>query len=507
MNLLRSCGAIAVVLLLASPPATLVGQSKPAGELTLGAAVDAALRANPVVLAGVHELSASNGGLLTESGRFSSNLTTSVLRESDRRFDVVNGVVTEHAAVSQGIAYGVALSRLTRWGALIEPGFTVNRLSAGGDGIGTADVNLTFTVPLLQDRFGQLSNVSERVARVQVETAELELEAVAASAAVEAAKAYWAYLAAQRKLEVHTTSVDRARRLVDETGILVQADERPMSDLAQVEANLASREVARDAARLDLVATRGRLVLAMGGEPDELDLPLATSDFASIGQMPDDTDSDARWIDLALRRRPELTAARRREQMAESRLTAAKHRLSPRFDLVIGVGYSGLSLGDRSAVALDPLFRHVAGPSTSVQLRYQLPITNDQSRGAVIEAQALYERQRVETEAFERRLRVDVATAAEALRLMANMAESASRAVSLNLEGVGHQRSLYQLGMATIFDLLRAEDALTIAQLALISTHQSYSEAILSLRFQTATLVEASEGEFKVDTAGFTTFP
>jgi outer membrane protein len=71
------------------------------------------------------------------------------------------------------------------------------------------------------------------------------------------------------------------------------------------------------------------------------------------------------------------------------------------------------------------------------------------------------------------------------------------------------EKSKFQLGVSTLFDVIQAEDALTSALLGEIQSQRNYAVAIVSLRYQSGTLVAGDEGEAPgtVDAAGLQTPP
>lgn len=86
------------------------------------------------------------------------------------------------------------------------------------------------------------------------------------------------------------------------------------------------------------------------------------------------------------------------------------------------------------------------------------------------------------------------------------MRESAE-AVRLFEAGVQAVQRKFQLGAATLFDLIQAQDALTSALLFQVQSQRDHAVAIAALRFQSGRLVEGDRDAFRVTVADLVTPP
>jgi outer membrane protein TolC len=79
--------------------------------------------------------------------------------------------------------------------------------------------------------------------------------------------------------------------------------------------------------------------------------------------------------------------------------------------------------------------------------------------------------------------------AAQAVERHALELQRASQAVRLSTAVVDTEKKKFQLGMATLFDALLAEDTLSTALLQQIDARSRYVQALARLRFETADLL------------------
>jgi outer membrane protein len=389
---------------------------------------------------------------------------------------------------------GVAAQRLFRNGILVTPELTLTRnpsYAPLGTELSAADVGVTVSVPLLRDRWGSVSAARERAAARDQQSSVRDLEHTVAQTVVSAAIAYWDYLAARRSLDVYVSSEQRAQQAVEKTRILVEADERTPAALQQMEGNLASKRVSRIAAEQAVSEARHQLGLAMGLDVGTTLAPPST-DFPRPAREGEQVDT-ARLVQEAYARRADLAATSESLRSSEIQLAAAQSEARARLDVVAGAGYTGTQtrLGLRGFFsALDPQQRLF---NMTAQLKLEFPPSNSGARGRLQQnVSAVAQRHILESD-LKRRIALEVAVAAEALaRNEASMKES-EQAVVLFEAGVRAVRRLFELGEATLFDLIQAEDALTNAQLGRVRSQRAYAAAVATLRFESGRFTDLSQ--------------
>ena len=398
-------------------------------------------------------------------------------------------------------SYRVGLSKRMEWGLSVQPALTVSRSSANAllpDPVAVANVDLGLVMPLGQDRWGVVTRSASRAADARYAAEGHTLEHSAEGAVLQAVTAYWRYLSASRQLAVHEAARARAEVLVAETQALVARDERPPADLNHVEGNLATKQMAVLAAEQSVLVTKGHLGIAMGLSATEVhDLGSPTTAFPAL-DVGEEARDLARLTANAMDNRSDLAAAGQRVHAEMVLADAARNQLRSQLDLALSIGYVGSQTGDGLGRFLGPLYSQVPGMNIALELRYDLPIHSHYAKGLFAAQNALYEQTQVVERDLARTIAVDVRVAGEAVQRAAITVGAAARAVDLHQATVESEKTKHQLGDATLFDVILAEDALTNAQLGEVRARVEHATSSAVLRYHTGTLVEFRDGSLSV---------
>jgi len=475
------------------------------GGLGLDQVVKATLSASPELKLSATQVEIAGGALTVSRAIFDLTLTTTATAS---RTNLLDG--TGAPAVEKDLIFTVGAQRLLRSGVLVTSEISLTRslLSHSlGVNADVADVRLGVSIPLLRDRGGASSAAAEQAAARDHEAARWELRHTAAQQVLAAVAAYWDYQAANERLEVLRSSEARAERAVEETIALVKADERTPADLIQLRGNAASKRVARISAEQDLINARTTLGLAMGLPADAIAaLPRPSTAFPEPGGGAERPDA-SRLVEEAYRRRADLAAADQDTRSASIRLEAARSDLRPRLDLLLNTGYRASEADD----GLDRFFltvnQHQPRLDGLVELRFELPLLNSAARGQVVQRSATQEQSGIARDDLRRRIAAGVAMGIEAVAHTDAAMQESAEAVRLFETGVQAVQRKFQVGAATLFDLIQAQDALTGAQLAHVQSQRDHAVAIAALRFQSGRLVEGDRDAFRVPVADLVTPP
>lgn len=494
-RLARVLGAGLIVAGLAAPAAA-DGETT-AGGLGLDQVVTATLSASPELKIAATQVQVAAGVLTVSRAAFDLTLTSSAIASRTSRPDA-----TGARTLQKDFIFAAGARRLMRNGILATSEVSLTRsLLSRSLGVDTnaADVRLSVSVPLLRDRGGASSAAAEQVATRDHEAARWEMRHTAAQQVLAAVVAYWDYQAACARLEAQRSSEARAQRAVEETTALVKADERPPADLIQLQGNAASNRAARVSAEQDVIAARTELGLAMGLPADAIAaLPLPSTAFPGPGSSAGRLDA-RRLIEETYPRRADLAAAEQRARSAGLRLDAARSEERPSLDLILNTGYRGAATddGDRPQPQLDAL----------VELRLELPLSNSAARGQVTQTSAVQEQRHLARDDLRRRIAADVTTGLAAVAHAEAAMLEAAEAVRLFESGIQGVQRRFQLGNATLFDLIQAQDALTNALIFYVQSQRDHAVAIAVLRFQSGRLLEGDRDTFSVPVADLVRSP
>lgn len=469
------------------------------GGLGLAQVVQVTLSASPELKLAASQVETADGSRMLSRAAFDLTLTATATAARTNRIDSMGA-----PAVQWDTIFTAGARRLLRNGSLVtsEMSLTRSLLSQSlGTDTNSADVRLGVAIPLLRDRGGASSAAAEQAAARDHEAARWGLRFAAAQQVLAAVMAYWDYQTAHERLKVLRASEARAERAVEETIALVKADERTPADLIQLRGNAASKRATRVSSEQDITAARTALGLAMGLPADAIAaLPPPATAFPEPGSGAGRLDA-SRLVEESYRRRADLAAADQRTRSAGIRLEAARSEQRPRLDLVLNTGYRNTEADDGLARFFLTVNQHRPRLDALVELRFELPVSNSAGRGVVTQSSAAQEQSLIARDDLRRRIAAGVALGLEAVaRAEATLLESAE-AVRLFEEGIQAVQRKFQLGAATLFDLIQAQDALTNALLFHVQNQRDHAVAIAALRFQSGRLVQGDRDAFRVPVA------
>jgi outer membrane protein TolC len=487
-------------MLVASVAAHAGADQATARGLGLAEVVKATLSSSPELALAAEQVRVLEGALLVSRADFDLKLLTSATAS---RVHTPDGKGAHH--VEKSLGYSASAQRLLRSGVLISPAATLAHVARPGSiGVDTnsVDAGLGVSIPLLRNRGGATSAAAERATERDYQSSRWQRRHVAAERVLSAVAAYWDYQAARRRLEVLQSSEELAKRTVEETRALVEADERTPADLIQVRGNVASKRVARTSAEQRVIEARTELGLAMGlPAPAIAGLAPPATDFPELGDGAPRIEV-ARLVEDAYRRRADLAAADEETRSARIRIEAARSELRPRLDLGLSTGYTATAEHEGFGRFFSSLHRDAPRLDAFVDLTFEFPVGNSAARGRMLQSTSAYEQSRIAYRDLRRRIAAGVAVALEAVAHASAGMRGSEEAVLLFESGVKAVQRKFQLGASTLFDLIQAQDALTNAQLSHVQSQRDYAVAIAALRFQSGRLVEGDRDALVVPVAG-----
>ncbi|HEV2736025.1 MAG TPA: TolC family protein, partial [Longimicrobiaceae bacterium] len=168
-------------------------------------------------------------------------------------------------------------------------------------------------------------------------------------------------------------------------------------------------------------------------------------------------------------------------EAARTLLRGARGEMRPRLDLSVRLGYTGVEDGGALHGMLPPLSGR-SGVHAEVRLSSGLALGNREAEGLALQSAADEQDAAAAERELVRRIALHAEAAAETLRRSAAELAQAMEAARLHSLAVENERRRFQLGGATLFDVLYAEDGLTSATLARIDGELRHAVALARLR-------------------------
>jgi outer membrane protein TolC len=471
-----------------APPASAPAATLP--RLTLVDAVRSTLRHHPAIAQARASFAARSAERLAAGAPFDPVLSATLAHDHDQlhllpgeRFDPA-----ERALVTDTTGLTVGASAGFQWGMTVLPSVSLERLKqrrdpnplgAPSDPAQRARADLTVLQHLLRGRGTAGSAYPLRSAERSLRAAEHAIAHAAQAQVFGTLVAYYRLVAARSDLTRLRASLARSQQLLEETRLLVQAEQRTRADLRQIEASLANQNRGLLDAESNATAARYELGLAIGLDGRAL------ADWDAADGFPPAQPvalAPAAAQARALAARRDLAAANELVAAAAELVTGAERNSLPALDLALSVGYAG-ALGDDG---VGPFFaaaaRNVPGVNAGASLTLELPVANDAARAERDLRSAEQRSAEIARDDLARQVRTNAASALAEVELAAAALAAAEQAVALLGQAVTDERDKLREGLSTVIDVVLTEERLTQAELT--ATSHALRHAIARARLQ-----------------------
>lgn len=324
-----------------------------------------------------------------------------------------------------------------------------------------ASVNLSYLLWDFGTRGGQLDQ-----ARYALTSATLSQDQTVQDVILQVEQAYYQVLGLQAVVAADKLSLRDAETNLAATQDRKKSGLATLGDVYKADAALAGIKLALQQAEGQLAIRRGELAAALGASPDTV-LRLVDWDEDAAPALP--PQSVAGLLAAARTARPELLAAKSREQAAAAGLTAARGRGLPSLDFNAGAG--------RTQVV------DVTGSSQfSALVTLNVPLfTGFADRAAVHQAQAQLDTARADSDDLRSQVELEVWQAYQNLRTsIVTLDTSAAQLKSAQLaEEVAAAR--YKNGLDSILDVLTAQTTLANARVQQVQARLDWAAARAAL--------------------------
>lgn len=483
-------------------PATAKDLRADAPSLSLLDAAQMTLERDPNIVLAESRRDAARGSLLSARSIFEPQLNSSIDRDQSETPTGENSSSRETTLSSS-----LGLTALLRSGLSLEPSLTLSR-SDGAIATNQATVAFTLRQPLLRNRGKDVVAAGEKSATQESKAREFDLRHEVSRRLLQVISNYWSYRSAAMNLEILRASERSSIELLETTRKLIEADLTPRAEVVLLEADLTSKESNRISGERRLFEARQNLGREIGLAPEEvLDLPLPSDPFPELDASSVPVDEMELWIGQSLLLRADILAARERLIATEISLRAADNALLPQLDFVLTPSYSGLVEGNSAGDFVSPIFENVPGFSTVVGLRFSLPTLNQRAEGDRILAEETRRQRALGLELLEKDVGARVPTSLDAVYRNAQLVEKTILAVALFEKAVENELKKLRAGSSTLIDVISQRDRLTSVQQQEISARLALAQALVTLRFQSGTLLGEEDEVQRLDAARLTSLP
>ena len=342
-------------------------------------------------------------------------------------------------------------------------------------------LTLSLSQPLLK---GLGKQVTERGITTADDAMDLSLASwsqVALNTAAEARNRFLTLAKARENLATRKASLAVARRVHEENEARVNAGVLAAFELLDSELGVLAREKDLLDAELAERDAADQLLLTLHLPPGTV-LELPDTPWTDV---PDPSEEEA--LEVALRRRPDLSKARTSLRTAEFNEEISRNLALPSLSLEGSAGVTGIAKDYGNA--LDDM-KSGSNPSWSVGLLFSVPLGNGAARADVAAARLKASQARAVVAVLEESAGLEIRAALRALKTRRKQDEVARKGVSVAEIRLASNLKRGKLGLSTTKDVLEAEANLTQAREALSGARADFQSALTSLWKSTGELLD-----------------
>mgnify|MGYP006277466139 CR=1 FL=1 len=408
----------------------------------------------------------------------------------------------------------LSLSQQLPIGITITPAFSVQQtrseLTSGNSVSNVAKSGVTLGIPLFAGLgTSNPSAANRKAAEANYRAADLRYRFVVATGVYQTATAYWNYVYAYRLLKLNQELTRSADAQLKATKALSDADEIASQMVKQAQAYLDSARASEVTASLQLRQAWDTLMLTVGTEARNhqmLEEPSDSFPLPGAGFLHSLPAAD-QLATYAVAHRTDLESSRQEAQSTEQLLKGARNQMLPDIRLNLWAGYNGWGSGDGFSGYASSLTDHLPGPSISATVTYTLPIGNRKNQARYLQRLSDNLTAQVNRQDLERRVESATALSIASVRNAASVYELSRRSADAYRTLKEGELRKFRMGMSNIFNLQTSSNNLASAELQLLAAEKSFAQAVIDLRYASATLVESQGDAVEIKAADLTTLP
>ncbi|MBV8814332.1 MAG: TolC family protein, partial [Verrucomicrobia bacterium] len=364
----------------------------------------------------------------------------------------------------------------------------------------TNQFKLTANIPLFKKAGVLYNSVDEITARIDYEAKLMELRNDAQKTALTVAQAYWAMVAAVDKLALQDRAYRVSSLLRDLSQQMAEGGAVPYSEVTLAEGRRSQAFAQRVQALVAVYNAARTLGITIGLRSDELrSLPFAGRDFPNFDARGLSALKIDNLVDIALARRTDRTAALDTIKSKRVSLDKAQADLTIAPELTAGLG---TDINNQKLQLSNGKFQRGTrtGLDASISAQLGWPFANNIGEGGVMMAQSDLNSAIINMEDLSSTIAANVTASMDTLDELANDVSSQVKAVNAFRKSFADMREKFRRGATTMFETIQSEEQLTTAETELVDFRLALANALVQLRYETATLLSS---ETTIRTPGF----
>ena len=340
--------------------------------------------------------------------------------------------------------------------------------------------SIDYTQPLLAGLKTDNQRAALQTQEIQGQISEIQLDSRVANITEQVRRNYWALRAAIEQIEIQRRSLSQAEQLLADNEVRVRLGTMAQIQVIQAEAQVATAQQALLNAEVQWRNQELALksLLISGADDPLLYQTINPVGFPTISEQ--DVDIQAA-IEVALSERTDIQQSRAERRIAELDLDVTRDNRLP--DLNLTASYSLQGTGgtqyDRSGLGGTPVLvaeggyldglNSIAGfdvPTWNVSMSFSYPIGMRSAKANVQRAQLQMQQRDLAIQSQELAIVTEVTNAALAVSDTRLQLDAAVRSRELSEESAAAELTRFNAGVATNYEVVQAQDALTSARIS-----------------------------------------
>ncbi|MBF0226735.1 MAG: TolC family protein [Desulfobacterales bacterium] len=373
-----------------------------------------------------------------------------------------------------------------------------------------SEIWFEFKMPLGKGRGTDSTTAREKSSAIAYDASLLSLHQTTIDSLYSTVSAYWGLVAAQEKVKFYKRSFQFQARLLEISRHFVEADEIPKFQLGRIIASEASARASLYRANQELHHARLSLIKIIGLDIEDLKDTLTASNNFPLSPPANKVQNIKadNFIKEALEKRQDYQASVKFEEISKINLRATEIDALPQADLSFFIGCLGQDRdGNVGTGAYQSLFKDMVAPSIKLALDFNYPFANNQGKGSIIKAQSSFGKNRIYTEDLERQIKANIISAVDSLMHSIAELEKCIESATYFEKTMDSELQRFTIGKTTLVDSIFTEKQLTQSESEKVSSQMFYATNIIRLKYETASIINFSDGGFTINEKDFFELP
>jgi outer membrane protein len=358
-----------------------------------------------------------------------------------------------------------------------------------------ANLNATFTQPLLRGFMVDGTRYQLRVTGINRDISELQLRGTLATTVANVRNAYWELVFAQQAVDVAEGSLDLAQKLVEDNRARVEVGTMAPLDVVQAEAEAATRRqaLAQAEATMGTAELTLKRLIVSGTEDPLWRASLTPIDRPEFRPEPLDVEGA---VSKALEGRTDLSQARRTIDSNDVTMRFLRNQTLPALDLIGNYSAQGLggtqfvrqgtglgsTIVDTIPLGYSNALRTLTGrdyPTWNLQLNVSYPLGGSPADAQYARARVQRNQSAAQLRSLELQVATEVTNAALQVDSSLKRYEASAVARELAQTRLEAEQSRFEVGLSTNFFVVQAQRDLATSQNTELRALLDYRRALV----------------------------